>query len=58
VKPSVRVVLILTGLVVAGFALGLMLEDLLQRSDTTAPTTGALMGLGLGTAVAAVTTRT
>jgi hypothetical protein len=58
VNPSVRVVLILTGLVVAGFALGLMLEDLLQRSDTTAPTTGALMGLGLGTAVAAVTTRT
>ena len=53
--PSVRVTLIVVGFVVAGFALGLMLEGLLQRTDSGAPPAGGLLGLGLGTAVAALT---
>lgn len=54
-NEAVRVTIIIVGFVVAGFGLGLMLEGLLDVSDSGAPPAGALLGLGLGAAAAAVT---
>lgn len=55
VKQSVRVTFIILGFVVAGFALGFMLETVFGASDSGAPPAGGLLGLGLGTALAALT---
>jgi hypothetical protein len=54
-NETTRITLIIVGFLVAGFALGFMLEALVGHSDSGAPPLGALLGLGLGTAVVALT---
>jgi hypothetical protein len=51
----VRATLVVVGFVLAGFGLGFMLETLVGASDSGAPPAGALLGLGVGTAIAALT---